>query len=52
MNFLTFCSDYGYNQRCDMARESYQCFILCFNVIHTKEVNNKLLSFLGIKAYA
>jgi hypothetical protein len=52
MDYLTFCTRFDYNQRSDMARESYQCFNLCFKVISAKNINLRLLTFLGIKGYA
>jgi len=52
MDYLTFCVLFNYNQRSDMARESFYCFNLCFNVISSQKANIPLLSFLGIKNYA
>jgi len=52
MNYLTFCSNYNYNLRDDMARESYSDFIRFFNFIHNQNCNIELLAFLGLKGYA
>ena len=52
MSYQLFCFCYGYNQRDDMARESYQAFMSFFNVITSKDNNTKLLSFLGLHCYA
>jgi hypothetical protein len=51
MDYLTFCLKFNYNQRDDMARESYQAFISFFNLITSKENNIKLLGFLGLRGY-
>ena len=52
ISFKEFCSLYSYDLRSDMARESYCCFNLCFNVITQKKPNYALLGFLGLKCYA
>lgn len=52
MDYLHFCFCYGYNQRDDMARESFNDFNSFFKVITSKDNNLKLLSFLGLNGYA
>ena len=52
MNYLIFCREFNYDQRSDMARESFDCFKLFYGVITNKKVDSQLLAFLGIKNYA
>jgi len=50
MNYLTFCKKYNYNQRDDLARESFNAYILNFRFISSCK-NKYLLSFLGLNLY-
>jgi len=52
MTYLTFCKKYNYNQRHDMAVESYDVFNRFFYLISNNKHNSSLLSFVGLKGYA
>lgn len=49
--FRLFCEKLGYNFRDDMAIESYHAYSPYQSLFKAKNINTKLLTFLGLHTY-